>query len=139
MKVKEIMNKKPDFIQSTVTIEQAAEEMLKRDFGFLLIGDNSQDRLVGVLTDRDIVTRCIAKKLNPAKVTASEIMTTKVLYCYEEDDIKKAAESMEMMQIHRLAVLNDKKRLVGVLSLGDIATKSHNAKLSGEIIEKICA
>lgn len=137
MQIKEIMSKKPDFIEPTLSIEEAAEEMWNQDIGFLLIGDPAQDRLIGVLTDRDIVMRCIAKKLNPATTTVSDIMTPKVWYCFENDELESAAKSMKNMQVRRLAVLNDKKRIVGVLSLSDIAIKSHDAKLLGEIIERI--
>lgn len=138
MKVKQLMNKRPDYIASDLSVQMAAEEMLKRDIGFLPIGDSLQDRLIGVLTDRDIATRCVAKKHDPAKIIVKDIMTPKVLYCFEDDDVEIAAESMERMQVHRLAVLNEKKRIVGVLSFSDIATKAHNVRLCGEIIEKIC-
>ncbi|MFA6038287.1 MAG: CBS domain-containing protein [Legionellales bacterium] len=138
MKVKQLMNKRPDYITPDTTVQMAAEEMLRRDIGFLPIGDDFEDRLVGALTDRDIATRCVAKKHDASKVLVKSIMTPKILYCFEDDDIEIAAESMERMQVHRLAVLNEKKRLVGVLSLGDIAAKTHNPRLCGEILEKIC-
>ncbi len=138
MKVKELMHLMPDYISPSWSVQKAAEEMLQRDIGYLLIGDTQQDRLLGAVTDRDIATRCVAKKFDPSKVLVKDIMTPKVLYCFENDEIETAAKSMEEMQVHRLAVLNEKKRVVGVLSLGDIATKAHNPKLCGEIIEKIC-
>lgn len=138
MKVKQLMNRRPDYIAPDTTVQKAAEEMLKRDIGFLAIGDELEDRLLGALTDRDIAVRCVGKKHDPSKILVKSIMTPKILFCYENDDIEIAAESMERMQVHRLAVLNDKKRLVGVLSLGDIAAKTHNPKLCGEILEKIC-
>lgn len=139
MKVKQIMSIKPDYIDPTLTVQQAADEMLKRDIGFLPIGDKNEDKLSGVLTDRDIVVRCIAKKLDPNKVQVKDIMSPQVMYCFENDTVETAAKSMEELQIHRLIVLNENKRLVGILSLGDIATKGRDTTLSGEIIEKICA
>lgn len=138
MKVKDLMNRKPDYISPTLSVQKAAEEMLKRDLGFLLIGDTAQDRLLGALTDRDIATRCVAKKHDASKIIVKDIMSPNVLYCFENDELEVAAKSMEAKQVHRLAVLNDQKRIVGVLSLGDIATKAHNLKLCGEILEKIC-
>ncbi len=138
MKVKQLMNKRPDYIAPNLSVQLAAEEMRKRDIGFLLIGDTFQDRLLGALTDRDIAMRCVAKKHDAAKIQVKSIMTPKVIYCYENDDIQVAAERMENKQVHRLAVLNANKRIVGVLSLGDIASKTHNPKLCGQIIEKIC-
>lgn len=138
MKVKQLMNKKPDYIIPDLSVQKAAEEMLKRDIGFLLIGDTFEDRLIGAITDRDITTRCVAKKHDPAKIIVKDIMSPSVLYCFENDDIAIAAQKMEDKQVHRLAVLNDKKRIVGVLSVGDIATKGHNIRLCGEVIEKIC-
>lgn len=137
MQVKEIMSPKPVYISPETPLVEAARKMRDLDCGFLPIGKD--DRLQGIVTDRDITVRCVAEGKDPAKTTADQAMTEKVLYCFENQDVDEAAESMEKQQIRRLIVLNneDDKWMTGVISLGDIATRSDNTKLSGEITEKV--
>jgi CBS domain-containing protein len=135
MLVKEIMSKNPDLIDPTTTLKTAALEMQKYDFGFIPVGEN--DRLVGVLTDRDIAVRAVASGKDPNTTRVRDVMSKDVFYCFEDDDISKAADTMSSKQIHRLLVLNDKKRFTGVISLGDIATHCKNDALSGHIVESI--
>lgn len=135
MLVKEVMSKKPDYLSPDATLKEIAHEMQKRDCGFIPIGEN--DRLVGAVTDRDIAIRAVAKGKDPNKTTAREIMTEKVFYIFENDDLDKAAESMEKQHIHRLIVLNSQKRMTGILSLSDIARKCNDLRLCGEIIQGI--
>ena len=88
----------------------------------LPVGEN--DRLIGMITDRDLAIRAVAEGKDPNRATVKDIMSPRVLYCYEDDDTKEAARSMGKNQVRRLPVLNRKKRLVGILSLGDLATKT---------------
>lgn len=136
MQVKEVMSKKPDFVDHSWTLAQAANEMLKRDIGFIPVGEN--DRLIGVVTDRDIAIRAVAAGKDPAHTNITEIMSPKVFYCYDDDDIKKAAKYMSAQQIRRLIVLNHDKRLVGIVSLGDVAIKNKDEKLVGHILHEVC-
>src|SRR3990167_8431483 len=126
MLAKDIMSKKPEFLPPTATIKQAADQMRTHDYGFILVGEN--DRLVGAVTDRDITIRAIAEGKDPSKTTVSEVMTKGIHYCYETDEVEKVAQQMEQLQVRRLAVLNKDKRLIGIISLGDIATKCKNSK-----------
>jgi CBS domain-containing protein len=87
----------------------------------------------GNITDRDMVIRGIAKGCDPKTTKASEVMTEKVVYCFEDDDIIKAAEQMKSEQIRRLIVLNKDKRMTGVVSIGDVARASNDNQLTGEI------
>ena len=135
MLVKDVMSSKPEFLPPTATLKQAADQMYAHDYGFIPIGEN--DRLIGVITDRDITIRGVAKGKDPVKTILKEIMTEGVAYCFESDHIEKAVQLMEKQQIRRLAVLNEKKRLTGVVSLGDIATKCKNAKLCGELADAV--
>lgn len=135
MKVREIMSEKPEILSPDHTIKQVAEKMLEGDFGFIPIGEN--DRLIGTITDRDIVIRAVAKALDPNQTPARDIMTDEIRYCFENDDVEKASQIMCDLQIRRLIVLNDKKRIVGVISLGDIALQYPDTTLSGQLIEKI--
>lgn len=135
MLIKEVMSKNPQILSPQNTLREAAEKMRKLDVGFLPIGEN--DRLVGALTDRDLVTRAISAG-KTATTAIKDVMSERIHYCMENDSLEKAAEMMSRFQIRRLAVLNDNKRLVGVISLGDIATKSHNAALAAKLAEAVC-
>jgi CBS domain-containing protein len=135
MLVKDVMSSKPEFLPPTATLKQAADQMYAHDYGFIPVGEN--DRLIGVVTDRDITIRGVAKGKDPAKTMLKEVMTEGIAYCFESDHIEKAVQLMEKQQIRRLAVLNEKKRLTGVISLGDIATKCKNAKLCGELADAV--
>jgi CBS domain-containing protein len=102
------------------TIRHAASEMKAIDAGVLPVGEN--DKLVGMITDRDIAVRGVAEGKGPeAKVR--EVMTAEVLYCFEDDDVAHIAANMAQQQVRRLPVVNRDKRLVGIVSLGDLATE----------------
>jgi CBS domain-containing protein len=135
MQVKEIMSSKPEFLLTTATITEAAKKMRELNTGFLPIGDKAKDKIVGILTDRDLVISALANK-NPLDTPVKNVMHKDVWYCFESDDVKKAFESMKEKKIRRLIVLNKDKKLSGVLSLGDIALHC-DTKLSGEALKKI--
>lgn len=135
MKVREIMSEKPEIMSPDHTLKQVAEKMMEGDFGFMPIGEN--DRLIGAITDRDIVVRAVAKALDPNQTPVRDIITDEVRYCFENDDVEKASQMMCDLQIRRLVVLNDEKRIVGIISLGDIASQYPDSTLSGQLIEKI--
>jgi CBS domain-containing protein len=132
MQVKDVMSKNPVYISPTTTLKEASEKMLSLDCGFIPVGED--DRLIGAITDRDITIRATAKGKDPNKTQVKEVMSQKIRYCFEEDDIAAAAKSMEQQHVHRLAVLNKNKRLTGILSLADLATKTHDFNLCGHLI-----
>src|SRR5579884_692206 len=121
MEVREIMTTNVECVAPTTTIQDAAKKMKTLDVGFLPICDN--DRLIGTLTDRDIVVRGLAGGFD-AKKTVKDLMTKDVFYCFENDDIEKCAETMKDKEVKRMLVLNSAKRLVGVVSIGDVS-KAH--------------
>lgn len=135
MQVKEVMSKKPTFLPPTSNLKEAAEKMQQLDCGFIPVGEN--DKLIGTVTDRDIILRATAKGKDPSKTPLRDVMSKHVEWCFENDDLDKATKHMEEKQIHRLIVLNDKKRMTGILSLGDIARKSHDDELCAEAVERI--
>jgi CBS domain-containing protein len=118
MKVSEIMTRDVCLANPGQKLRDVASEMKKRDIGVLPVGDN--ERLVGMITDRDIAVRGISQGLGP-EASVSDVMSTEVKYCFESDNIGDLAKRMADEQIRRLPVLNDKKRLVGIISLGDLA------------------
>jgi CBS domain-containing protein len=114
------------------TIKEAAKIMADIDAGVLPVGEN--DRLVGIITDRDIAIRGVAEGKGPdAKVR--EIMSKEVKYCFEDEDIDDVLENMGDLQVRRLPVLSREKRLVGIVSLGDLA--GNEAEEAGEALSSI--
>jgi CBS domain-containing protein len=96
-----------------------------------------RDRLVGMLTDRDIAVRAVAEGYDPWTDHVKDAMTPDIVYCFEDQDVKEAAQLMKEKQIRRLVVLNRDKRLVGIVSLGDLAVDTGDEKLAGETLEQI--
>jgi len=137
MKAKDLMSTNPEIISPQTTLKQAAEKMRDQDIGFLPVGEN--DRLVGAITDRDIVVRGIANGIEDVNASVKDVMTDEIRYCFENDELDKVADMMSKLQIRRLVVLNDNKRITGIISLGDVATKSQDSKLTGNVTKEISA
>ena len=135
MKIAEVMTRDVELTSPDATLQQAAKTMAEDDLGFLPVGEN--DRMVGMITDRDIAIRAVAKGRDPTTTKVREVMTDRVLYCFEDEDVDKAAESMSREQIRRLPIVDRRKRLVGVVSLGDIALK-HNTGKAGKTLSSVC-
>ena len=119
MKVSEIMTRDVVVASPSDNLQRAAQLMETNDFGVLPVGEN--DRLVGMLSDRDITIRAVARGLVPGQAKVGEVMTSDVKYVYDDESIEDAARSMEALQVRRLPVLNREKRLVGIVSLGDLS------------------
>ena len=136
MKISKIMSSDVQIISPDDTIQTAAQKMEQADVGFLPVGEN--DRLVGMLTDRDIALRAVAAGKDPKSTKVRDVMTEKVLYCHDGDDIEEAASNMAEMQVRRLPIVDDDKRLVGVLSIGDIAFR-HKATTAGKTLGGVCS
>jgi CBS domain-containing protein len=133
MKIRDLMTQKVKTISPEETIQQAAHLMASLDTGALLV--NEDDRLVGMITDRDITIRAVAKDL-PGNTPVSNIMSTEIHYCFEDEDIMHVAENMAGIQMRRLPVLNRDKRLVGVVSLGNIA-RGQNQRASATLLQGV--
>lgn len=134
MNVREVMTDHVEWVDPNQTLETVAKTMRKLDIGCLPVGEN--DRLVGMITDRDITCRGIADGCDPTSTKTSEVMSKGILTCFDDEDIDDAAKLMEEKQVHRLAVLNRDKRMVGLLSVGDISLHCTH-ELSGEVLEAI--
>lgn len=118
MQVSEAMTMDVKMTSPSQTIRDAARTMAEIDAGVLPVGEN--DRLVGMVTDRDIAIRAVAAGKGP-NTPVREVMTQEVKYCFDDDDVEDVAQNMADIKVRRLPVLNKQKRIVGVLSLGDIA------------------
>ena len=132
MKVSKAMTKDVKLVSPTETIKQAAQTMAELDFGSLPVGEN--DRLVGMITDRDIAVRAVAQGKGP-DTKVRDVMSTEVKYCFEDEDLEEVAENMGDIKVRRLPVLNGEKRLVGIVSLGDIARRDDGS--AGDAIRAI--
>lgn len=135
MLAKEVMTTKPEFLPPTATLKEAADQMKSHDFGFIPVGEN--DRLIGTITDRDLAIKAVASGLDPNKSEIKEIMHKGVYFCFENDTLEKVVEQMEKLQVRRLVVLNADKRMTGIISLGDIATKCQDEELAGRLTEAV--
>src|SRR5215216_2482285 len=118
MKVSETMSTNVRLARPDQTIREAAQAMAEVDSGVLPVGEN--DRLVGMITDRDIAVRGIAKGKGP-DASVRDVMTDHVDYCFEDQEVEEVTKNMADIKVRRLPVLNRDKRLVGIISLGDIA------------------
>jgi len=137
MQLKEIMTPGVEVVTPEATIQEAAEKMRHLDIGPLPVCDG--DRLVGLLTDRDITVRAVAEGRNPTTTQVRDVMTPEVVYGYDDQDSQDAARLMEQYQIRRLPVLNHAKRLVGMVSVGALAVKPEGQPLAGEVLEQVSA
>jgi CBS domain-containing protein len=135
MQLKDIMTHGVEVTSPEATLQEAAEKMRRLDVGPLPVCDG--ERLVGMLTDRDITVRTVAEGCDPTTTTVREAMTPEIVYCFEDQDIQEAARLMEQYQIRRLPILNRDKRLVGMVSLGDLAVSSGDQPLAGEVLEQV--
>lgn len=134
MQIKTLMTKNVEVISPDESLREAADRMSTFNIGMLPVCEN--DRLIGVITDRDIVIRAVAPGLDPAQTTTRRCMTENVLYCFEDSDVDEAARQMQEAGVRRLLVLNASKRLVGILSLRDLSLQA-GEELTGEVVAGI--
>lgn len=133
MQLKEFINSRVETVQTDDTLQRAAEKMRELDVGSLPVCKEGQ--LVGMITDRDITIRAVAIGSDPVTTMVHEVMTKEVLCCSENDEVEDAARVMQANQVRRIMVLNEDNDLVGITSLGEIATITGNRQLAGETLE----
>jgi CBS domain-containing protein len=133
MKVCDAMSRDVQVVSPRQSIRDAARMMAKIDAGVLPVGEN--DRLVGVITDRDITIRAVAEgKATTTKV--GDVMSHEVLYCFDDQDLEDIAQNMAEMKVRRMPVVNRDKRLVGIISFGDLALRE-DSRTTGQTISEI--
>lgn len=129
MKVKEAMHRGVEWVSPDTPVTELAKLMRIHDIGAIPIGEN--DRLIGMVTDRDIVCKGLAKDgLDIRSATARDVMTPGIHCCAEDEDLAKAVRHMEELQVRRLPVINKHRRMVGILSLGDVSNSAPSELLS---------
>lgn len=135
MKIKDTLSENVQFVDPDAPLIEVAQLMKDYDCGSIPVAEN--EKLIGMITDRDIILRCISDGRDPATMTARECMTSGILYCYENDTVEDVLENMGSQAVKRLPVVNKGKRLVGIVSFGDLSAACVDKSCSGEAMEKI--
>jgi CBS domain-containing protein len=133
--LREVMTTNVTTLMPSATVQDAAQQMKALNVGSIPICERNQ--LLGMLTDRDIVVRVIAERHNPETQQIQDVMTPQVDYCYEDQDVEEAAQIMQDRQIRRLPIIDRDNRLVGIVSLGDLAVKTNEEKTMAQALEQI--
>lgn len=131
MRVSDAMTRDVQIANPNQTIHDVAQIMAECDIGSLPVGEN--DRLVGMITDRDIAVRAVAKGKSPDSTKVRDVMTQDVKYCFDDQDLSEVAQNMSDIQVHRLPVVDHDKHLVGILALADIAN-TEGAEVAGTAV-----
>src|SRR5437899_10200557 len=132
--IRDVMTKRVEVVHPDDTLATAAQKMKSLDVGPMPVCDG--ERLVGMVTDRDITVRATAEGRDPKATKVRDVMTEQVFYAFEDQSIEEAAEMMQRAQIRRLVVLNRDKGLVGIVSLGDLAVET-DEEMAGEVLEDV--
>jgi CBS domain-containing protein len=125
MIVKEVMSNHVQWLSPEIPITEVARIMRDSGIGCIPVGEN--DRLVGMITDRDITCRAVAAGDDLGGVTARDVMSHGMFFCFEDERVDQAIKIMQKKEVHHLTVLNRQKRMVGLVSLGDLALKADQA------------
>lgn len=136
MELREVMTPNPECIPPDTSLKAAAAKMRDCDIGDLLVCEN--DRLVGIVTDRDIAIRATAEGKTPSRSKVRDVMSEGIVYCFEDQTHEEAAKLMSEKQIRRLPILNRQKRLVGIISLGDLALQTNDENTVEKTLEAVC-
>jgi CBS domain-containing protein len=136
MKVQEIMTKDPDCCLPSDSAQKAAKIMKQADVGVVpVVATGLDQKVVGIVTDRDLCLSVVAEGSDPASVTLEKCMTGKIVSCQPNDDIQRAAQLMEENQIRRIPVVNEDNEIIGIVSLADIAQSA--ASRAGETLKEV--
>jgi CBS domain-containing protein len=135
MELREIMTCDVEVVSGEASLQEAASKMKSLDVGLIPVCDG--DRLQGILTDRDITIRATAAGRDPKQVKGADVMSTDIAYCLEDQEVEEAVQLMEARQIRRLPILSSENRLVGIVSLGDIAVHVGDREMAGETLNEV--
>lgn len=134
----EIMTREIVVISSADTIQKAAELMKQHDIGSLpVVEDEASRKLIGMITDRDIVINALAQKKDAGKTRVSEVMTRDPIRCHESDSLRETLDKMSSYQVRRIPVVGDNNEVVGIIAQADIATRIENPEVAGEVVQEV--
>lgn len=137
-KCADVMTKNPTCSVPTESVERVAQLMKREDVGPIPIVDNANSKkLIGIVTDRDLVMKVVAEGRDAKHTTVQEVMTRNPVVCREGDDIKQALNAMSQHQVRRIPVVNNNDEVVGIIAQADIATKIEDHKTTGKVVEDI--
>ena len=134
MKVKDAMHEGCEWVSPDTKVTEIAKRMRRSDIGAVPVGEN--DKLIGMVTDRDICCKGVANGHDVETLTARDVMTVGIAFCRDSDDVEDAAELMERRRIRRLPVIDKNKRMIGMLSLGDVSVDG-DAREAGRALTDI--
>jgi CBS domain-containing protein len=134
MKVRQVMHAPAEWVSADTPVCEVAARMAIADIGAIPVGRD--DRLIGMITDRDLALRVVAQKRDLLTTRAEEVMTPGLVWCRTEEDVEDAVHLMDQKKVRRLPVISEEKRLVGMLSLGDIA-QGTGLQLTGELARAV--
>jgi CBS domain-containing protein len=135
MLLRDVMTRTVEEVAPQASLAEAAQKMRTLDVGALPVCEN--DRLIGILTDRDITIRAVAEGCDPNVTPVWQAMTRDVAWCRDDEDVRRACQIMEDRQIRRLLVCDGDEQPVGIVSLGDLATRGRDQRKSGEVLEEV--
>jgi CBS domain-containing protein len=135
MQLRDVMTTEVRLVDPATSLKEAAAMMRDGDFGLLPVGEH--DRLVGTITDRDIAIRAVASGKDPNRATVRDAMSDGIFYCFDDQSVDEVAAMMGEKQVRRLPVLDRNKRMVGIVALGDLATKDGADDNAGEALSGI--
>ncbi len=134
MKVHDVMHPGASWVAPDALLPEIAALMDSEDIGAIPVGEN--DKLIGMVTDRDIVVRGYGSDADPLQLTARDVMSQPIVFCTANEDLEDAVRIMEQKQVRRLPVIDEHRRMVGMLSLGDVAAKA-SSSISAETLRAV--
>lgn len=136
MRLRDVMTPHVECVDADDSIETAARKMRDQDIGAVPV--RAADRLAGMLTDRDIGVRAVAAGRDPQSCRVSEVMTPGVVCCFDDQTVEEAEQLMRDHQLRRMLVLDRRKRLVGIISVGDLVVRTADPRRTGEVLHAVC-
>jgi CBS domain-containing protein len=135
MKIDSVMTRDVTVVSPSDSVRAAAELLKSLNIGSAPVCNGRS--LVGIITDRDIAIRAVAEGRDPNHTPVEQVMTRDVVYCFEDQDMEEVADAMASSQVRRMPILNRQHQLVGIVSLGDLATEVADDELTGEVLEEV--
>ncbi len=137
-KCSDVMTENLAYCMPDEPVSQAALLMKKEDIGSVLVVDNDRDqRLVGIVTDRDLALKVVGERRDPLETKVEDVMTKKLVTCRADEDVEQAMSAMAQYQLRRIPVVADGMRLVGIISQADVATRVGEPEKTGEVVKEI--
>ena len=135
MQLSEVMTPNVEVVHPDAPLQEAAKLMRSLDVGSLPVSDGN--KMQGIVTDRDITIRAIADGRDPRQTKVREVMSTDLVYCFDDQLVEEAAGLMKARQIRRLPIVNRNQQLVGIVALGDLALEIPNERTVGQVLEAV--